>query len=82
MADKDYTPSETAMEAAKAWYIGYDDSMDDHRLSLARIIDEAYAPLRDAAQSACDGWVKGFSRTNVQEAIRRATPKEPTDGNP
>lgn len=69
-------PSEAAMAAADKWF-GTDPAFNrKHRQQLARIIDEAYAPLRGAANLQLDGAQYGAAR--LAKELARATPKEPT----
>lgn len=67
-------PSETAMEAAVRWNVRCRGTKMD-ALTLADIIDEAYAPLRKSATVIYrDSSDEQF--TVMREAVASATPKE------
>lgn len=84
MADKDRTPSETAMEAAKriedaiVEWLNNDTPMLEHK-EIARIIDEAYAPIINAALNAAASGTAEDQDAYIA-LIRRATPREAGDG--
>jgi len=70
----DAKPSAMALCAARKWFGGDPNFPPEHHQALARIIDEAFAPLVEAATIAND--YTNYSA--LHEALRRATPsKEP-----